>query len=204
MKKIKQLKVESAFLGYKGYPKASCISVNEEVIHGIPAKEKILKEGDIVKVDLGIRYKGYIADASKTFPVGKISPEAEKLIKVTYEALMRGIKKAIAGNRVGDIGFAIESYVKEYGFTPVKEFVGHGVGLQLHEEPAVPNYGRPNTGRRLKTGMVLAIEPMINQGTGDVIIQENKWTAVTADSKLSAHFEHTVAILNDEPMILTI
>jgi len=203
-KKMRELNVESVFLGYRGFPAESCISVNEEIIHGIPDKNKILREGDIVKIDIGVRYKGYIADGTRTFSIGKISKDAERLVNVTYNALFKAIEKAYEGNRIGDIGYAIESYVKEFNFSPVKDFVGHGVGLELHEEPAVPNYGKPGTGKKLKPGMVLAIEPMINQGSSDVIIKDNGWTAVTMDGSLSAHFEHTVAVTENGPMILTI
>ncbi|MBN1897672.1 MAG: type I methionyl aminopeptidase [Spirochaetes bacterium] len=193
-----------AFLGFDGYPASICVSINDEVIHGMPDQQKTLKQGDIVSLDIGVRYKGFISDSAYTFPVGKISADAEKLIKVTYNALYKGIQQAVSGNRIGDIGHAIESYVKDFSYSVVTAFVGHGVGEQLHEDPAVPNYGKPHTGIRLKKGMVLAIEPMINSGTADVILHENGWTALTADHKLSAHFEHTVAVQDQQAEILTI
>ncbi len=203
-KRLTKMNAYPAFLGFEGYPASICISINEEVIHGIPDKKRVFKDGDIVSIDMGVRYKGYIADSAYTFGIGKISPDAEKIIKVTYNALYQGIKQAVIGNRIGDIGYAIQSYVEEFGYNVVKDFVGHGVGLELHEEPAVPNYGKPHTGRRLKKGMVLAIEPMVNAGGADVVIKDNGWTAITADGSLSAHFEHTVAITENGPQILTI
>lgn len=203
-KRLTKMGAYPAFLGFEGYPASICISINEEIIHGIPEENRVLKDGDIVSIDMGVKYKGYIADAAYTFGIGKISPDAERLIKVTYNSLYQGIKQANIGKRIGDISNAIQKYVEDYGYNVVRAFVGHGVGIELHEDPAVPNYGKSNTGKRLREGMVLAIEPMVNEGTSEVIIKENGWTAVTADGKLSAHFEHTVAITKNGPEILTI
>jgi len=201
--RLKKLKAEPVFLGYHGYPASICISINEEIIHGIPDEKRLIKDGDIVSIDMGVRYNGYISDSSYTFGIGKVSPDADKIMKITYNALYKGIKSAVPGNRVGDIGYAVQSYVESNGYNVVRDFVGHGVGLELHEEPQVPNYGRKGTGKRLKPGMVIAIEPMVTQGTYEVIVLDNGWTAVTADGKLSAHYEHTVAITDDGPQILT-
>ncbi len=192
------------FLGYNDFPASICVSINDEVIHGIPAKERVLKDGDIVSIDLGVKYNGYIADSAYTFAVGNVSPDAEKLMKVTYNALYKGIKAAVAGNRIGDIGYAVQSYVEDYGYDVVRAYVGHGVGKELHEEPQVPNYGRPGTGKRLKEGMVIAIEPMVTMGSAEVMVQNDGWTVVTEDGSLAAHFEHTIAITDSEPIILTI
>ena len=192
-----------AFKGYRGYPRSLCVSVNEEVVHGIPGKRK-LKEGDIVSLDLGVLMDGYYGDAAITVPVGKVSELAKKLIKVTEEALYRGIEMARPGNRLSDISYAIQNHVEKAGFSVVREFVGHGIGKELHEEPQVPNFGPPNRGPRLEPGMVLAIEPMVNTGTWEVRILPNGWTVVTADGGLSAHFEHTVAITDNGPEILSL
>ena len=192
-----------AFKGYRGYPRSLCVSVNEEVVHGIPGKRR-LKEGDIVSLDLGVLMDGYYGDAAITVPVGKVSELASKLIKVTEEALYRGIEMARPGNRLSDISHAIQTHVEKAGFSVVREFVGHGIGKQLHEEPQVPNFGPPNRGPRLEPGMVLAIEPMVNTGTWEVRILPNGWTVVTADGGLSAHFEHTVAITDNGPEILSL
>jgi len=192
-----------AFKGYRGYPRSLCVSVNEEVVHGIPGKRR-LKEGDIVSLDLGVLMDGYYGDAAITVPVGKVSELAKKLIKVTEEALYRGIEMARPGNRLSDISHAIQTHVEKAGFSVVREFVGHGIGKQLHEEPQVPNFGPPNRGPRLEPGMVLAIEPMVNTGTWEVRILPNGWTVVTADGGLSAHFEHTVAITDNGPEILSL
>lgn len=192
-----------AFKGYRGYPKTLCVSVNEEVVHGIPDKRR-LKEGDIVSLDLGIVIDGYYGDAAITVAVGEVSELAKRLIKVTEEALYKGIEQARPGNRLTDISHAIQRHVEEAGFSVVREFVGHGIGRQLHEDPQVPNFGPPNRGPRLEAGMVLAIEPMVNAGTWQVRISENGWTVVTADGGLSAHFEHTVAITSNGPEILTL
>ncbi len=199
---IKEKGGVSAFKGYRGYPASICTSVNEEVIHGIPSK-RVLKEGDIVSIDLGVYKNGFYGDGAVTIPVGKIGPEAEKLIQVTEEALYIGIKHAKVNNRVSDISNAIQKYVESNGFSVVRAFVGHGIGRELHEEPQIPNFGLPGTGLRLRDGMTLAIEPMVNAGGYDVFIMDDGWTAVTVDGKLSAHFEHTVLITLNGQMILT-
>ena len=191
------------FLGYSGYPAASCISINDEVIHGIPSKKRIVKAGDIVSIDLGASINGYTGDNAATFACGDISPEAKRLCDVTRESLYEGIKKAVAGGRLGDIGFAIASYCEERGFSVVREYTGHGVGANLHEDPSVPNFGTPGRGVRLLPGMTIAIEPMINQGSAAIRTQPDGWTVRTKDGKLSAHFEHTVAITADGPKIMT-
>ncbi len=200
--RIKSLGGKSAFRGYRGYPSSICASINEEVVHGIPSSRK-LREGDIVSIDLGVLYEGFFGDAAYTFPVGKIDAETALLMKVTEEALYCGIDKAVIGNRVNDISHAIQKHAEQYGFSVVKTFVGHGIGRQLHEEPQVPNFGLPGQGPRLKQGMTLAIEPMINAGTFEVKVLEDGWTAVTADGKRSAHFEHTVVVMPDRARILT-
>ena len=192
-----------SFLGYGGFPASSCISVNSTVIHGIPGKY-VLQEGDIVSVDVGAYYKGFHGDCAATFPCGEISADAQKLIDVTRQSFYEGIKLAKKGNRVSDISHAVQTYVELNGFSVVRTFVGHGVGAQLHEEPEVPNYGSPGRGPRLVPGMTLAIEPMVNQGVYDVQVLKDKWTTVTADGKLSAHYENTVLITDGEPEILTV
>ena len=194
----------ASFLGYGGFPKSSCISVNNVVIHGIPNKNCILKEGDIVSIDVGAFFEGYHGDNAYTFPCGQISADAQRLLDTTKESLYEGIKAALAGNRVGDIGHAVQSYVEARSYSVVRDFVGHGVGAKLHEEPSVPNYGTPGRGVRLLPGMTIAIEPMINMGTHKVRVLEDEWTTVTADGQLSAHFEHTIVITPDGPKILTI
>ena len=192
----------SAFRGYRDYPSSVCTSVNEQVVHGIPSG-LVLKEGDIISIDLGVYKDGYFGDAAITLPVGRISPEAERLIKVTEDSLYAGIEKARRGNRVSDISHAIQNTVETHGFSVVKTFVGHGIGRSLHEDPQVPNFGAPGRGPRLMEGMTLAIEPMVNAGTYDVNILDDGWTAVTTDGSLSAHYEHTVAITKNGPRILT-
>jgi len=199
---LEKRKVRPAFKGYRGYPYCLCTSVNEEVVHGMPSK-RVLKEGDILSVDVGIECGGYYGDAAITIPIGRISDEADRLIKVADISLGRAIEKAIVGNRLFDISYAVQSYVEENGFSVVRAFVGHGIGRDLHEPPQVPNFGAPGKGVRLKAGMVLAIEPMINAGESDVFIMEDGWTAVTKDGSLSAHFEHTVAITEKGPYILS-
>lgn len=192
-----------SFLGYHGYPASTCISINDVVIHGIPSNRK-LKNGDIVSVDVGAYYGGYHGDNAATFPVGNISTASQTLIDVTKKSLMLAIEKAVSGNRLGDIGYAVESYVNKFGFYPVREFVGHGIGKNMHEKPDVPNYGKAHTGVRLSSGMVLAIEPMICEVSPDVYIEDDDWTVVTSKGGNSAHFEHTVAITDDGPVILTL
>ena len=192
------------FLGYGGFPASSCISVNNVVIHGIPSKKIILKQGDIVSIDIGATYEGFVGDNAWTFPCGDVSGEAQALMNATREALFEGIAAAKAGNRIGDIGSAVQRYVEARGYSVVRSFVGHGVGAKMHEDPAVPNYGTPGRGVRLLPGMTIAIEPMINQGVKDVRVLPDEWTTVTTDGKLSAHFEHTVAVTPDGPVILTL
>lgn len=191
-----------AFKGYKGFPATICTSINEEVIHGIPGL-RVLKEGDIISLDMGVKYKGYFGDSATTVTVGEVSSDIKKLLRVTRQALFEGIKKARAGNRLSDISHAIQSPVEKNGFSVVRDFVGHGIGDSLHEEPQIPNFGRPNQGPRLKPGMVLAIEPMVNMGNFEVEIKQDNWTAVTCDRQPSAHFEHTVIVTEDKPEILT-
>lgn len=192
-----------SFLGYGGFPSSSCVSVNGTVIHGIPGKH-VINEGDIVSIDVGAFLNGYHGDNAATFAAGKISPDAQKLMDTTKQSLSEGISMAQAGNRVGDISAAIQQYVEVRGYSVVRQFVGHGVGANLHEDPSVPNFGTPGRGPRLLPGMTLAIEPMINQGGSEVKVLEDGWTTVTADGKLSAHFEHTVAVTPDGPVILTL
>ena len=192
-----------SFLNYGGFPKSACISINDQVIHGIPDDQTVVREGDIVSVDVGAYYKGFHGDNAATFPVGAVSPAAQKLMDVTRECLRRGIAAAVKGNRLGDIGFAVQSYAEANGFSVVRDFVGHGIGHEMHEAPEVPNYGKAGHGVRLVPGMTIAIEPMINEGVFEVEVLDNDWTVVTADGKLSAHFENTIAITDDGPVILT-
>jgi len=192
-----------AFKGYRGYPKTLCTSVNEQVVHGIPARQVVLKEGDIISIDVGAIVEGFYGDAAKTFPVGKISQEAERLMKVTEESLAKGIAEASSGKRLQDISSAVQRHVEANGFSVVREFVGHGIGRNMHEDPQIPNFGERGQGPRLKDGMVLAIEPMVNRGGSATLVLEDGWTAVTADGSLSAHFEHTIAIMPEGPWILT-
>ena len=192
-----------AFKGYRGYPKTLCTSVNNEVIHGIPSKRAVLKQGDIVSIDVGTIVDGFYGDAAITLSVGTITPEAERLMRVTEESLLRGIDQAQAGNRLYDISHAVQNHVESNGYSVVREYVGHGIGRSLHEDPQLPNFGDPGQGPRLKPGMVLAIEPMVNAGGSATVTQEDNWTAVTADGSLSAHFEHTIAVMPDGPWILT-
>jgi len=191
-----------AFLGYHGYPATICTSVNEQVVHGIPGS-RVLEEGDIVGIDLGAFYKGYCGDSARTFQVGKVSEETKKLIEVTRRALDIGIDQVRAGNRISDIGHAIQSYVENEGFSVVKDYVGHGIGQAMHEEPQIPNYGKPRQGPRIVEGMCLALEPMVNVGEDEVKVLEDSWTVVTKDGKFSAHFEDTIAVLAEGPQNLT-
>lgn len=195
---------EPNFKGYNGYPATACISINNEVIHGIPSKKRVINEGDIVSIDLGAKYEGYHGDNAATFAAGEISEEAKKLLEVTEQSLYRGIAAAIAGNRIGDISNAVQSFVEANGYSVVRDYVGHGIGTSLHEAPEVPNYGRAKHGIRLVPGMTLAIEPMVNEGTFGVDVLSDGWTVLTKDGLLSAHFEHTVAITADGPKILTV
>ncbi|MBI5873289.1 MAG: type I methionyl aminopeptidase [Candidatus Omnitrophica bacterium] len=199
---IAQAGVHSAFKGYHGYPANICVSVNDEVVHGIPGRRPLV-EGDIVSIDIGIEMAGYFVDMAKTFAVGKISAQKQKLLEVTRESLEKAIQLMKAGNKLSDVSCAVQDYVEGRGFSVVRDFVGHGIGKELHEEPQVPNFGTPGSGPVLKEGMVLCIEPMINSGTWEVEILQDGWTAVTADKKPSAHFEHTVAICNGVPVVLT-
>ncbi len=202
--RCKELGVKPAFKGYHGFPATVCISVNSEVVHGIPSKKKVLKEGDIVGLDFGVLREGWYGDSARTVGIGSIPSEAQRLLDVTRESLFRGIAQCREGNRVFDIGHAIQNYVEAFGFSVVREFVGHGIGRALHEDPQVPNYGPKGKGLPLRVGMVLAIEPMINAGSHEVRVLEDGWTAVTADHSLYAHFEHTVAIAPSGPEILTV
>ncbi|MGI6554892.1 MAG: type I methionyl aminopeptidase [Bacillota bacterium] len=191
------------FKGYGGFPASICTSVNEEVVHGIPSL-RLLNSGDIISIDIGAEKNGYCGDAAVTLPVGEVSEEALNLLQVTKTALEKGIEKACPGNRLSDISHAVQSYAESHGFSVVREYVGHGIGTKMHEDPKVPNFGPPGRGPRLETGMVLAIEPMVNQGTYQVEVLQDGWTVVTRDRKLSAHFEHTVAVTDNGPEILTV
>jgi methionyl aminopeptidase len=192
-----------SFKGYHGFPASICASTNNEVVHGIPAG-RVLEDGDIISIDCGVILNGYQGDAARTIPVGKVSTEAERLIKVTKESFFKGIEHAKVDNRLSDISAAIQTYVENFGFSIVRDFVGHGIGKDMHEDPEVPNFGRPGRGPKLKHGMVLAIEPMVNIGKYHVRVEANDWTVVTEDGSLSAHYENTVAILNNGPEILTL
>lgn len=201
---IERSGAKPSFLGYGGFPASACISINDEVIHGIPSKKRILKEGDIVKVDVGAFYRGFHGDAARTIPVGKVSDEALKLISVTRESFFSGVGALRAGGRIGDVGSAIQNTVEKNGFSVVKRYIGHGIGHELHESPDVPNFGTAGRGVRLCTGMVLAIEPMVNVGSSDVYELGDGWTVKTKDQKMSAHYENTVALTSDGPVILTL
>ena len=201
---IEKCGARPSFLGYGGFPASACISVNDEVIHGIPSPKKILKEGDIVKIDVGAYIGGFHGDSARTFAVGKISSEAQLLIDATRDSFFKAVGALEKENaRVGDIGAAVEGHVKQFGFSVVRKYVGHGVGRDLHEDPSVPNFGTAGRGQRISEGMVIAIEPMVNVGTGAVRELSDGWTVLTADSKLSAHYEHTVAITENGPLLLT-
>jgi methionyl aminopeptidase len=203
-KKIAELGAKPAFKGYYDYPCVLCTSVNEEIVHGIPSEKRTLKDGDIVSIDCGVVLEGYYGDAAITVPVSDtVKPELRKLLTVTEESLYRGIDQALIGNSVGDVGAAVQEHVEAAGFSVVREFVGHGIGTHLHEEPQVPNYGARGHGAKLREGMVIAIEPMVNYGKPGSRVLEDKWTAVTADGSFSAHFEHCVAVTKDGPVILT-
>jgi methionyl aminopeptidase len=202
-KRIAQAGATAAFKGYHGYPATICASINDEVIHGIPSGRRMLNEGDVISIDVGASLDGYYGDSAITLPVGQVSEEAAALLRVTEEALYKAIEQARPGGRVSDIGHAVQRHVEAYGFSVVREFVGHGIGQRMHEEPQVPNYGDPGRGPRLTEGMVLAIEPMVNAGKPAVRVLADGWTAVTKDGSLSAHFEHTVAVTAEGPRILT-
>lgn len=201
--RLKQLKADSAFLGYHGYPAVLCTSVNDVVVHGIPRKDVVLKDGDLLSIDFGAFKDGWCGDSARTLPIGKVSDEAAALVKATKESLDRAITQCVPGNRLGDIGWAVQSHVEPKGYSVVRQFVGHGIGRAMHEEPHVPNYGKAGNGRRLSVGLVVAIEPMVNAGSPDVVIKDDGWTAVTKDGSLSAHFEHSVAITDDGPVVLS-
>ena len=203
-KYIEEQGATPSFLNYGGFPASACISVNDVVIHGIPRKNQILKQGDIVSIDVGAFYEGFHGDNAWTFPCGEVSKEAQALMDVTRESLFEGINAARPGNRLGDIGSAVQRYVEARGYSVVRDFVGHGVGAELHEDPSVPNYGTPGRGVRLLPGMTIASEPMVNQGVHTVETLSDNWSVVTSDGKLSAHFEHTIAITPDGPVILTL
>ena len=200
---IEEQGAKPTFLGYGGFPASACVSVNNVVIHGIPSKRLIVKEGDIVSIDVGATYQGFVGDNAWTFPCGKVSADAQALMDATRASLMEGIRAAVAGNRIGDVGSAVQRYAEARGYSVVRDFVGHGVGAKMHEDPSVPNYGTPGRGVRLLPGMTIAIEPMINQGVKEVKTLQDGWTTVTADGKLSAHFEKSIAITQDGPVILT-
>lgn len=191
------------FLGYGGFPASACISVNEQVIHGIPSPDVILKEGDIVKIDVGATYKGFVGDSANTFAVGKIDPKAQELIDCTRNSFYEGVKQVKEGNRIGDIGHAIQEYCESRNYSVIRKYVGHGVGKELHEDPSVPNYGTAGRGPRLVTGMTIAIEPMVSAGGYDVTELSNGWTVVTKDGSLTAHYEHSVALTEDGVILLT-
>lgn len=201
---IREAGAVPAFLGYRGFPATLCTSINAEVVHGIPSPSRSLQAGDIVSVDCGVVLEGFYGDHAMTFAVGEVPPRTQRLLAITQEALAKGIEKMVVGNRLGDVGAAVQSHVEAEGFGVVRDYVGHGIGRNLHEEPQVPNYGVPGTGLRLKAGMVLAIEPMINEGMADVKLLSDDWTVVTADGKASAHFEHSVAITENGPDILSL
>ena len=202
-KKIAELGAKPAFKGYYDYPCVLCTSVNEEIVHGIPSEKRALKDGDIVSIDCGVVLDGYYGDAAITVPVSAVKPELRKLLTVTEESLYRGIDQALIGNSVGDVGAAVQEHVEANGFSVVRDFVGHGIGTRLHEEPQIPNFGARGHGAKLREGMVLAIEPMVNYGKPGARVLDDKWTAVTVDGSFSAHFEHCVAVTKDGPVILT-
>ena len=199
---VRERGAEPAFKGYRGYPATLCASVNEQVVHGIPSARKLVN-GDIVSLDMGVKLNGFFGDAAITVPVGEVSEDVLRLLQVTHEALDKGIEQVHVGGRISDIGHAIQHHVEAHGFSVVREFVGHGIGASLHEEPQIANYGEPGRGPRLAEGMVLAIEPMVNMGRPAVKVLADGWTAVTRDGSLSAHFEHTVAVMKDGPLVLT-
>ena len=203
-KKMQELGGTAAFKGYNGYPCVLCTSLNDEIIHGIPSEKRMLKEGDIISLDFGAVVDGYYGDSAITVPVGEVKPELKKLMEVTQAALDRAIEKMLIGNTVGDVGAAVQELVEANGFSVVREFVGHGIGTRMHEDPQVPNFGLHGRGPRLREGMVLAIEPMVNAGGPDARVLDDHWTAVTADGSPSAHFEHSVAVTKNGPLVLTV
>ena len=200
---IEKQGAKPSFLGYGGFPGSACISINEEVIHGIPKADRILQDGDIVKIDVGAFYRGYHGDSANTFLVGNVAPETKALVEATKESFYKGLEMVTSANRLGDVSAAIEGYVNDRGFTVVREFVGHGIGCDLHEDPNVPNYGVPGHGFRLRPGMTIAIEPMVCQGSAKVRVLSDKWTVVTVDGGMDAHYDHTVELSEDGPILLT-
>lgn len=201
--RVKEMNAIPAFKGYRGYPASLCTSINEEIVHGIPSSRR-LRDGDIISLDFGVLYEGYYGDAAVTYPVGEVTPKAKKLIKAAEETFYKGMEQMKPGKRISDISFASQSYVESQGFSVIRAFVGHGIGLSLHEEPQIPNFGPPGRGPKIKSGMVLAVEPMIAMGDWDVEILDDNWTAITRDRSLSAHYEHTVAITEKGPEILSL
>ncbi len=201
---IERCGAKPAFLGYGGFPASACVSVNDEVIHGIPSAKRVLQEGDIVKIDCGAIFHGYVGDSANTFAVGRVLPETQKLIDVTRESFYQGLAQIKIGNRIGDIGHAVQAHAEKNGFSVIRKYVGHGVGQNLHEAPDVPNYGTPGRGPRLCAGMVIAVEPMIAQGTHEVRELSDGWTVKTADGKLAAHYEHTIALTEEGVTLLTL
>lgn len=199
---IRRAGAAPAFKGYKGFPATLCVSVNEEIVHGIPSERKV-KDGDIVSLDLGAIWDGFYGDAARSFVVGHPKEEIKKLVDVTEKSLLLGIEQARPGNRIGDIGHAVQDFVENHGYSVVRDFVGHGIGRNLHEDPQVPNYGKPGQGHRIKPGMVLAIEPMVCMGSAEVEVLDDNWTAITRDRSLSAHFEHSIAVTTEGPVILS-
>ena len=202
-RRLKELSAESAFLGYRGYPAVLCASVNSVIVHGIPRKDVVLKDGDILSVDFGAYKDGWCGDSARTLPIGSISEKASALVEATRVSLEKAIEQCVPGNRLGDIGWAVQAYVEKRGYSVVEQFAGHGIGRRMHEAPQVLNYGPSGRGPRLSVGMVLAIEPMVNEGGPEVVIEDDGWTAVTKDGSLSAHFEHSVAITENGPMVLS-
>lgn len=200
---IDKHKVTSAFLGYYGYPAVLCTSINEVVVHGIPRKDVVLQDGDVIGIDFGIFKHGFCADSARTVLCGNVSEPTKKLVEVTRESLEKAIAECHVGKRLGDIGFSVQNHAESNGYSVVRTFVGHGIGVRMHEDPPVHNFGKPNDGKRIKTGLVIAVEPMVNAGTSDVEVLDDEWTAVTKDRSLSAHFEHTIAILDEGPWVLT-
>jgi methionyl aminopeptidase len=200
---IEKHKVTSAFLGYHNYPAVLCTSINDVVVHGIPRKEHVLADGDVIGIDFGIFKHGFCADSARTVLVGNVAPEKVDLVETAQRSLELAIAACTVGNRLGDVGAAVQNYVESKGYSVVRQFVGHGIGTRMHEEPAVPNYGHPNEGKRMKRGLVIAVEPMVNAGAPDVEILDDQWTAVTKDRSMSAHFEHTIAILDEGPWVLS-
>ena len=200
---IDKHRVTSAFLGYHGYPAVLCTSVNEVIVHGIPRKDVVLADGDIIGIDFGVFKHGFCGDSARTVLVGRVAPAQQALVLRTRESLDRAIGLCRVGNRIEDVGAAVQSYAESFGYSVVRTFVGHGIGRRMHEQPSVPNYGKPGTGKRLKRGLVIAVEPMVNAGAPDVLVLDDDWTALTKDRSMSAHFEHTIAILEDGPWVLS-